>query len=110
MSEAVPLTLRDGGAALRVRVTPRSSRNAAGGVYRDAEGRAALVVRVSAAPEKGKANRAVIATLAKRLKLAKSRLAITGGLADRTKIVAITGDPADFEATLRDLLNSDVED
>lgn len=97
------------GVNLSVRVTPRSARNRAGGVARDAEGRPALVVRVTVAPEKGKANKAVIATLAKSLKLAKSRLTIIGGLADRNKTVAIAGDPAEFEAALRGLLNSAAE-
>jgi uncharacterized protein len=101
-----PLTLRDGEASLRVRVTPRSAGNSAGGLARDSDGRAALIVRVSVPPEKGKANKAVIATLAKSLKLAKSRLTITAGLADRNKTVAIAGDPAEVEAALRELLKS----
>ena len=110
MSDALPVTLRHGEATFRVRVTPRTQRNAAGGLYRDPDGHAALVVRVSVAPEKGKANKAVIETLARSLKLAKSRLTITGGLTDRTKTVAIAGDPADFEAALRGLVDSDRED
>jgi uncharacterized protein YggU (UPF0235/DUF167 family) len=109
MSGANPVTLGQGEASLRVRVTPRSGRNSIGGLYRDPDGRAALIVRVSAAPEKGKANKAVIATLARCLKLARSRLTITGGLAERTKTVAIAGDPADFEAALRGLVESDGE-
>ena len=109
MSDDTPLTLRGGEASLRVRVTPRSARRSAGGIWRDGEGRAALVVRVTVAPEKGKANEAVIAILAKSLKLAKSRLTITAGLADRNKIVAISGDPAEFEPALRGLLQSDLE-
>jgi len=104
MSDDTPLTLRGGEASLRVRVTPRAARPSAGGIWRDPEGRAALVVRVTVAPEKGKANEAVIATLAKSLKLAKSRLTITAGLTDRTKTVAISGDPAEFEPALRGLL------
>ena len=107
MSDDLPVTLRQGEASLRVRVTPRSGRNAVGGLTRDPDGRTALIVRVSVAPEKGKANKAVIATLAKSLKLAKSRLTITGGLAERTKTVAISGDPADFEAALRGLVDRD---
>jgi uncharacterized protein len=109
-AEGLPFSLLDGHASLHVRVTPRAGRDAAGGLYRDPQGRAALVVRVSAAPEKGRANKAVIATLAKSLKLAKSRLTITGGLADRNKTIAIAGDPAEVAAALRDLVNSDVKD
>jgi uncharacterized protein YggU (UPF0235/DUF167 family) len=108
--DAMPFTLREGETALRVRVTPRSAQSRVGGIARDAEGRPALVVRVTAAPEKGKANKAVIATLAKSLRLAKSRLTISAGLAERNKIVAISGDPAEVEAALGNLLNRDVED
>ena len=108
--DRLPYTLGEGESTLRVRVTPRSARCSAGGVYRDAEGRAALMVRVTVAPEKGKANKAVIATLARSLGLAKSRFAITAGLAARNKTVAIAGDPAGFEATLRGLLNPAEDD
>jgi uncharacterized protein len=108
--DAVPFVRREGQTSLRVRVTPRAAHSGVGGVCRDAEGRAALAVRVTAPPDKGKANRAVIATLAKSLKLAKSRFTITGGLAERNKIIAIAGDPAEFETALRGLLNTDVKD
>jgi uncharacterized protein len=111
--EGLPYALGDDETTLRVRVTPRAGRSAAGGLYHDAEGRPAVVVRVTAAPEKGKANKAVIANLAKCLKLAKSRLTITAGLTDRNKTVAIAGDPAEIEAALRGLMTTgrpDMED
>jgi len=108
--DAMPFTRREGETMLRVRVTPRSAQSRVGGIARDAEGRAALEVRVTAAPESGKANKAVIATLANSLKLAKSRLTISAGHAGRNKVVAISGDPAEVEAALANLLDSDVED
>jgi uncharacterized protein len=111
--EGLPYALGVGKITLRVRVTPRAGRSGAGGLYHDAEGRPAVVVRVAAAPEKGRANKAVIATLAKSLKLAKSRLTITAGLADRNKTVAITGDPAEIEPALRGLMTTgqpDIQD
>jgi uncharacterized protein len=111
--EGLPYALGVGKTTLRIRVTPRAGRSGAGGLYHDAEGRPAVVVRVAAAPEKGRANKAVIATLAKSLKLAKSRLTITAGLADRNKIVAITGDPAEIEPALRGLMTTgqpDIQD
>ena len=107
---AIPYALSRDATMLRVRVTPRAAQTSAGGVWRDAEGRTALVVRVTVAPEKGKANKAVIAALAKSLKLAKSRFTITSGAADRNKTVAIDGDPAEFEPALRGLITSDAED
>jgi uncharacterized protein len=108
-AENPPYAVGEGVTTLRVRVTPRSGRSCAGGVARDAQGRTALVVRVTAAPEKGKANKAVIAMLAKSLHVAKSRLAITAGTAERHKTVTIAGDPADFESALRGLIEAEVE-
>ena len=106
----MPFTLREGETVLRIRVTPRSAQSCVGGLARDAEGRTALVVRVTVAPERGKANKAVIATLANSLKLAKSRFTICAGLAERNKIVAISGDPAEVEAALGKFLSSDMDD
>ena len=49
---------------------------------------------VTAVPEDGKANKAVIALLAKRLKLPKSAIDIASGATDRRKTLLIDGDPA----------------
>lgn len=49
----------------------------------------AYVVRVKAAPEKGKANEAVVKLLAKHFNVAKSQVKILRGLASRQKIVKI---------------------
>jgi uncharacterized protein YggU (UPF0235/DUF167 family) len=67
-----------------VRVQPRARRNEvveqAGGVLR---------VRVTAAPEGGEANRAVIALLADALGVAPSRIALVRGAASRDKLFRI---------------------
>lgn len=64
----------DGGTVLRLRVKARAGRNEVGGVHGGA-----LKVSVSAAPEKGKANRAVLAVVAGALGLAPSALRILTG-------------------------------
>lgn len=46
-------------------------------------------VRVTAAPERGKANKAVIILLSEHLNIAKSRITIIAGQSDRHKIVEI---------------------
>jgi len=72
------------GELLEVRVQPRARRNEvvaqADGVFR---------VRVTAAPEGGEANRAVIALLADALGVAPSRIALVRGAASRDKLFRI---------------------
>jgi uncharacterized protein (TIGR00251 family) len=92
---------------LRVRATPRASAARAGGLHRDADGRVSLIVKVTAPAEKGKANKAVIDTLARALRLARSRFAIAAGETDRNKVVSVTGDPAEITRALHRLLEQD---
>lgn len=53
-------------------------------------------------PEKGKANKELIAFLAKKLKIAKSSIKIISGELDRWKKLAITA-PSDLTAALQQL-------
>ncbi|MDP2619261.1 MAG: DUF167 family protein [Hyphomicrobiales bacterium] len=84
---------KDGGVELRVRLTPKSSRDAIEGVARLADGGSVLTARVRAVPEKGKANAALCALVAKALSVPKGCVAVTGGARGRVKIVAIAADP-----------------
>ena len=60
-----------------------------------------LKVRVTAAPEKGKANKAVVKLLAKRLGLPASAVTIVSGNTSQQKQVDITGlDDSDILARL----------
>ncbi len=77
------------GLLLRVRVTPKSSSNTVEGVMRQADGTVSLQIRVTAQPDKGKANKAVIQTLAHALGMPKSQLAIASGATSRQKTVRI---------------------
>jgi uncharacterized protein (TIGR00251 family) len=52
-----------------------------------------LKASVTAPPEDGKANDAVIALLAKTWRLPKSTLAVIKGMAARDKVVSVRGDP-----------------
>jgi uncharacterized protein len=76
-----------------VRLTPKASRNRIEGVVADADGGGALKVSVTAPPEDGKANAALIALLAKSWKLAKRDFTITAGATDRRKLLFIEADP-----------------
>ena len=71
------------GAEIACRVTPKASRNA---VERDGD---ALRIYVTAVPENGKANAAVIKLLAKAMGLPKSRLVLLRGASGRDKVFRI---------------------
>jgi len=55
-----------------------------------------LRVRVKAVPDKGKANAAVIALLAKALDVPKTAVTLVSGDTARRKTVVIEGDPAEL--------------
>ncbi|WP_343714441.1 DUF167 family protein [Inquilinus sp.] len=82
------------GVRVTVRLTPRAGRNAVTGRAADADGAPLLKAAVTAVPERGAANEALIALLAKNWRLPKSALTIVGGATDRTKLIEIAGDAA----------------
>lgn len=88
---------------LTVRLTPNGGRDAIDGLEAAADGEEHLKVRVSAVPEKGKANQALVAFLAKKLGLAKSKLSLISGDTQRKKILRIEGDPEDLMRQLAEL-------
>lgn len=71
---------------IEVRVQPKAKRN-----HVDVVEGGSLKVYVTAAPESGKANDAVIALLSKALKVPKSRMSIVRGQKSRDKLIRIEG-------------------
>ncbi len=71
---------------LTLQVVPRSSRDAITGWQGEA-----LKVKVTAAPEDGRANAAVVALLAKELNVPKAAITLESGHASRNKRLRITG-------------------
>ncbi|KQP62457.1 hypothetical protein ASF41_07545 [Methylobacterium sp. Leaf111] len=98
MSE--PYQVTPDGLRLALRLTPRAGRDGLDGLVADAEGRVALQVRVAAPPVAGAANAALLAYLAKALKLRRSDIRIVSGETARLKIVALSGDGAALAARL----------
>ncbi|MBY5366093.1 DUF167 domain-containing protein [Rhizobium sp. WSM1274] len=81
---------------LAVRLTPNGGRDAIDGIEADGEGETHLKVRVTAMPEKGKANKALILLIAKSLRIPKSSIGLVSGETARKKILRIDGDPEDL--------------
>lgn len=94
---------QDGGVRLKVRLTPRASRNALDGMVDTPDG-PAVQVRLNAPPVDGAANSALIAFLARELGMRKSDISIRAGLKSRIKSLELSGDPADLIARLNRLL------
>lgn len=70
-------------------VTPGARQAALGAFTRRPDGRDYLKIKVTAAPEDGKANEAVIALLAEATGIPASRLAIASGHTSRFKRIAV---------------------
>lgn len=80
------LTDKSDGCDIAVKVTPKASRNEIAG---ERDGRLAL--KVTAAPESGRANNAVIKLLAKKLGVAPSRISVAAGTTARQKRIHVAG-------------------
>jgi uncharacterized protein (TIGR00251 family) len=70
---------------LRVKVIPKSSRTELAAVLPDGTWK----VKVTAAPEKGKANRALCEFIAEKLGVAKSRVRVVSGETSRDKRIRV---------------------
>ena len=79
-------TLPNGSLLLKIIVQPKASKNEITGLHDDA-----LKLRLTTPPVEGRANKAVIAFLAKRLHLPKSSISIKSGLQNRNKQLLILG-------------------
>lgn len=83
----MPILIEDiEGVLVRVKVTPRSSRNALAGVVEDT-----LRIHLTAPPVDGAANAALVEFLAGLCHLPKRNLTIVSGHTSRTKRVRIVG-------------------
>ncbi|WP_135080344.1 DUF167 family protein [Terasakiella sp. SH-1] len=82
----------EGGVRVCVRLTPKGKKNAINEWKEEAEGTGVFKVSVTAVPEKGKANAALIKLLSKEWKLAKSDIEIRAGETSRNKTLLLRGD------------------
>jgi hypothetical protein len=100
MTAALPdwLAEAQGGARISARVTPRAGKNEFGG-----ERAGCLQVRVTAAPEDGKANAAACKLIAKRLRIGTTAVQVVAGATSRNKTFEVQGVSAE---EVRDALAS----
>ena len=70
---------------LALRLTPKAARERVGGLFTDSQGQNWLQASVTAPPDKGKANAALIALLAKALRRPVSTILLETGDANRLK-------------------------
>ncbi|AWM40834.1 hypothetical protein GobsT_06150 [Gemmata obscuriglobus] len=83
---AAAVTAHAEGCTLAVRVQPKAKKNAVLG-----ERASALRVSVTAPPEDGRANDAVLALLCDHFKLQRSQLALLSGQTNRNKVILVRG-------------------
>jgi uncharacterized protein (TIGR00251 family) len=88
---------------LSVRLTPRSSAARVAGLWTDAKGQAWLSASVTAPPDKGRANAALITLLADAFGIARSSISLEAGETSRLKRVRIMRAAADVAARIDQL-------
>jgi uncharacterized protein (TIGR00251 family) len=106
---SLPFERTPSGVRLHIRLQPRARRERIEGIVAEPDGRVAFKVAVTAPPESGKANAALVALLGKSWRLPKSAIEIVGGAADRRKTLLLRGDPAFLQAMLTAFIASLVQ-
>ncbi len=103
MSEKrLPFKKHADGVSLRVKLTPKAAANGLGGAVDAPDGSVALKASVTAVPEDGKANKALIKLLAKTWRLPKTSFSLLSGATARRKTLLIEGETQALLARLGD--------
>jgi uncharacterized protein YggU (UPF0235/DUF167 family) len=104
VSGALPYRRSAQGLRLAVRLAPRAAAERILGLASDSDGSVALKIAVTAAPEAGKANDALLKLLAKTLRLPRTAFSIVLGATDRRKLVDVAGDAVSLSRRLDEVL------
>jgi uncharacterized protein len=88
-----PLTLTRDGLRVAIRLSPRAKADRLSGVADAGTGGRVIKVSVTAPPEAGRANEALLQLLARTWQLPRRDLSIVAGSASRNKTVRVAGDP-----------------
>ncbi len=89
---------------LPIKAVPGASRDQIAGMLGDR-----LKVRIAAAPEAGKANKAICSLIAQKLRIKESSVEIHSGHTNPEKILAITGSSFTSTQTLLDHLSQNLK-
>ena len=100
MSDGLPVSAAADGVRLAVRLTPKASAERIVGLADEADGGVVLKVAVTAAPENGKANAALLKLLARVFHLPARDFAVLRGVSGRRKVVAVSGAPGALMAQI----------
>jgi uncharacterized protein (TIGR00251 family) len=92
MALAMPVEKTKDGVMLYVRATPKASRNAITGIAEGSNQQLELKISVTAVPDGGKANEAILNLLGNEWKLLKSPMRVLSGTTNRHKVILIAGD------------------
>ena len=76
-----------------MRLTPKANAARVDGIAKLSDGRSVLAVRVSAPPENGKANAALLKLLAEQFGWPQSDISVASGTRSRVKRIVVAGDP-----------------
>jgi uncharacterized protein len=104
MRAARPWTVVAGGLSVVIRLTPKGGRDELGGIEQLSDGRSVLKARVRAAPSEGEANAALVALLARSLKVAARDVSLTAGATARIKRLSIAGHGPTLAAALEKIV------
>jgi uncharacterized protein (TIGR00251 family) len=88
---ALPVEKSKNGVMLYVRATPKASRNAITGIAERAGQQLELKISVTAVPDGGKANEAILSLLVNEWRL-KSPMRVMSGATNRHKVILMAGD------------------
>ena len=102
----VPWTSAPGGLIVTVRLTPKGGRDAVDGIAHLADGSCVLKMRVRAAASEGEANAALVALVAKSLKIAPRQVGLVAGATARIKRLKIDGDAGALATALQRIVQA----
>jgi uncharacterized protein (TIGR00251 family) len=89
---------------LAIRLTPRAGGDRVGGTWTDDKGQHWLSASVTAPPDKGRANAALIAMLAKQFSVPRSSISLEAGDTSRLKRIRIAGADAALFARIEGMM------
>ena len=94
----------EGGVRLRLRLTPKSSKDRLGDVEALSDGSEVLKAYVRAVPEDGKANAALLKVLTAALGLPKSSVELESGATSRIKVFLLRGPSGEISRKLAEFV------